>query len=143
MLEIQTLIKDHLIDSALFPEKMIFTEDNVEELNNEFFKEIDSDDDKVAVLILSGGIQPDPPAGNKAQQRFKSLWQVSVVCPKKLAMGVGDAKMEAVAKSIMGVKLDRKFDRMKAVSDERGFNRPEYVVNLTYLPMMYSTGKVI
>lgn len=141
MLEIESLIKAQL--ESVFAKDMVFTEENAEDLNNDLFLDIDNDSNKIAALILSGGIQVDPPVSGKRSQRFKTLWQVSIVCPKTLAMSVGDAKMEEIAKLLLGQRLSKKYDYMKAVSDERGFNRPEYVVDLAYLPMMYSTGKVI
>lgn len=141
MYEIEGLLKTHL--ETQFPKEMIFTEENAKELNNEFFKNIDNDSEKVAALILSGGIQVDPPVGSQRTQRFKTLWQVVVVCPKKLVVDVGDAKMEEVVISLRGLRLSKKYDYLKAVSDERGFNRPDYAADLVYLPMMYSTGRVI
>lgn len=141
MYEIEGLLKTHL--ETMFPKDMIFTEENVKKLNNNTFADIDNDSEKVAALILSGGIQVDEPVGRDRSQRFKTLWQVVVVCPKKLVIDIGDPKMEEVVISLRGLRLSKKYDYLKAVSDERGFNRPDYVVDLAYLPMMYSTGRVI
>lgn len=141
MYEIEDLLKTKL--TTLFPEDKIFTESDAKKLDNKFFKGIDNDCDKVAALILSGGIQVDPPAGSARAQRFKTLWQVVVVCPKDLIIDVGDPKMEEVVVALRGARLSPKYDYMRAVSDERGFNRPDYAVDLVYLPMMYSTGRVI
>ena len=140
LLGAESLIKD-LLD-PMFKIDMVFVEANAEEINQELFEAIDYDGDKVAAVILNGGYQTDPPVGQGRTQRIKTLWQVAIVCPKNLR-DIGGTKAIEVFKTLSGQRLSGEFDYMKAVSDERGFNRPDYVIDLVYIPMMFSVGTVI
>ena len=140
MLEVEALLVTEM--EKIFPNNMIFTESTATELNNELFSGL-NDSDSTAVLILSGGVQVDPPVSNKRQQRFKTLWQLVVVCPKELVLTYGDQKFEEIIKAVNGLRIDKRYDYFKAVSDERGFNKPDYTLDLVYIPMLYSTGKVL
>jgi len=126
----------------LFPKDMIFVEANAEEISNEFFVDIDNDSDKIAAIVLNGGFQADPPVGSKKSQRLKVLWQVVIVTPKELRTN-GGVKCIKVLESLMGTRLAPEYDYIKAVSDERGFNRPDYVIDLVYMPMMFSVGTIL
>ena len=126
----------------MFPKGMVHTEENVAEINNEFFVEIDNDSDKIACIVLNSGYQADPPVGSGKKQRLKVLWQVVIVCPKSLKANGGMKSLE-VLQSLMGHRLSKDYLYMKAVSDERGFNRPDYIVDLVYMPMMFSVEIVV
>lgn len=141
MFDAETLIVDKL--SSIIDSKRIFVEANAEEVNNEYFDEIEIESDQFAFLVLNGGYQADPSVGKPKQQRLKTLWQVVVVCPKSLYMTVGGVKMIEIMNLLKGVRLSPQYDYMRAVSDERGFNRPDYIVDLAYLPMMFSVGTVL
>lgn len=136
----EDLIVDKL--APLFPKDMVFVEGNSEQVTNELFVGIDNDSDKIAAIVLSGGYQADPPVGANKNQRLKPLWQVVIVTPKDLRTN-GGTKCIEVLELLKGCRLAKEYDYMKAVSDERGFNRPDYVVDLVYMPMMFSVGTVI
>lgn len=122
---------------------MIFVEANSSDLNNDFFNDFDTDDEKIGALVLNSGYRADPIVGAARQQRLKMLWQVVVVCPKKLYNSHGGVKMIEVMNLFKGYRLAPEFDYMQLIDDERGFNRPEYANDLTYLPMMFTVGTVI
>ena len=126
----------------LFDTDMVFVEANAEEIDNEFFLQFDTDGEKIAAIVLNGGFQADPPVGAKKSQRLKLLWQVVIVTPKDLRAN-GGVKCIEVLELLMGHRLAPEYDYMKAVSDERGFNRPDYVIDLVYMPMMFSVGTVL
>jgi len=127
----------------LFDSSMIFSESESSDLDNEFFKEFDTDEEKIGALVLNSGYRADPLVGSGKNQRLKMLWQVVVVCPKELYNSHGGVKMLEVMQLFKGHRLAKEFDYMQLIDDERGFNRPEYSNDLVYLPMMFTVGTVI
>ena len=127
----------------LFDKSMIFTESNASDLNNEFFDDFDTDEEKLAVLIMNSGNFADPPVGSSKTQRLKYKWQVVVVCPKDLYNTLGGEMQHKVLTLLMGHRLSKDFYYMKLVSDERGFNRPEYADSLVYLPAMFEIASIV
>jgi len=136
----EELLVKHL--KPLFGNDMIFVEANAEEIDNEFFLDFDTNSEKIAAIVLNGGYQADPPVGSRKSQRLKVLWQVVIVTPKELKAN-GGVKCVEVLESLMGTRLAPEYDYIKTVSDERGFNRPDYVIDLVYMPMMFSVGTVL
>lgn len=139
----ETYIEEKLTD--LFTRENIIVEADSEELDNEYFNDRDTNEEKIGVLILNGGYRTDPLVGNSRarQQRIKMLWQVVVVCPKDLYKSHGGAKMLEVMQLLKGWRVSPEIGIMQLIDDERGFNRADFANDLAYLPMMFSVDAVI
>ena len=141
--EAETLIMTQL--ESLFATDMIIAESDSEDVDNDFFNDRETDNEKLGVMVLNGGYRADPLVGNSRQpkQRLKMLWQVVVICPKDLYKTHGGVKMLEVMQLLKGLRLSNELGMMQLNDDERGFNRPDYVNNLVYLPMMFSVDTVV
>lgn len=143
MFEAETLIATKL--ETLFDKNMIVLEVDSAEVDNEFFIDRDTDDEKVGAMILNAGYRADPVVGDRRarQQQLKMLWQVVVICPKDLYKSHGGVKMLEVMQLLKGWRVSTEIGIMQLIDDERGFNRPDYVNDLAYLPMMFTVNTVI
>jgi hypothetical protein len=129
---------------TLFPANMIFVESGLEGLTNEIFYDIADPADKVAVLVINAGFKADPPVGNNRSpiQRLKGYWQIVVVCPSELYYTVGGVKFIEVVNHFKGLHLGD-LGMMKLIDDERGFNKPDYLNDMVYLPMLFSVDEIV
>lgn len=129
---------------TIFPANMIFVESKLEQLTNEVFYAITAPEDKVAVLVINAGFKADAPVGNNRSpvQRLKGYWQVVVVCPSELYYTVGGVKFVEVVNHFKGFHLGD-LGIMKLIDDERGFNKPDYLNDMVYLPMLFSVDEII
>lgn len=143
MFDIEGFITTKL--EELFPSDMIFVEANSEALDNNFFTDRDTDDEKIGVMVLNSGFRADPLVGDKRApiQQLKTLWQVVVVCPKDLYKSHGGAKFILVMKALRGWRISSDIGIMQLIDDERGFNRPDYNNDLVYLPMMFTVNTIV
>lgn len=140
----EDLIVNRIAD--LFDESLIFTDGDSGSLDNEVFDKIDSEPDKVAVMVLQAGFQTDPLVGNNRNptQRLKVLWQIVIASPIDSYKTYAGPKMIEVAKLLKGYRLSKEIGIMQLVDDERGFNRPDMADgHLAYLPMMFSVEVII
>jgi hypothetical protein len=140
--EAESFIRQGL--ETLFPADRIFVEANVEQLTNEFFRTIELPEDKVAALIINSGFKADAPVGNNRApvQRLKAYWQIVVVCPTELYYTVGGVKFVEVLNHFRGFTLGT-LGKMKIVDDERGFNKPDYLNDLVYLPALFAVDEIV
>ena len=129
----------------LFSTDMVFSEADAAKLDNEFFTNIDHDDDRIACLVLNAGFRADPlnSTASSRQQKLKMLWQIVIVCPKSLRKTHGGLKFLEVVQLLKGWRVSPEIGVMQLVDDERGFNRPDYNNNMIYIPMMFTVETVI
>jgi len=129
---------------TLFPSNMIFVESNVERLTQEVFYAIQDPADKVAALVINAGFKADPPVGNNRSpvQRLKGYWQIVVVCPTELYYTVGGVKFVEVINHFKGLHLGD-LGIMKIIDDERGFNKPDYLNDMVYIPVLFSVDEIV
>ena len=137
----EQLIVDKI--APLFGNGMVFIEANSQGLGADTFAEKDCDDEKVAALVLNAGFRADPLFGSNNKQKIKTMWQVAVVCPRHLYKINGGAKMMEVIQLLKGWRVSTEIGTMEVVDDERGFNRPDFVQELVYLPVMLTVPTVI
>ena len=131
---------------ALFDPGMIFIEPEVDRVTREIFDGKATNDDKVGAIIINAGFKADAPVGNnrRPQQLLKMFWQISVVCPVELYSVVGGAKLVEVITHFSGFELSASgLGKMTLVDDERGFNRPDYLNDMAYLPALFEVKAVI
>ena len=129
---------------GIFPAGAVYSESALEEVSNDIFTGIELNADKVIALVVNAGFKADPPVGNSRapQQRLKGFWQIVVVCPTELYYTVGGLKSVEVIKLFSGFDLEG-LGKMTLVDDERGFNRPDYLNDMVYLPLMFNVNVVV
>lgn len=131
---------------SLFASNMIFPEARLEEVTEELFRGVAQNEDKVAALVINAGFKADPPAGNnrRPQQLLKAYWQIVVVCPIELYSAVGGVKLVEVINHFSGFELSAAgVGKMTLVDDERGFNRPDYLNDMAFIPALFQVKTVI
>lgn len=131
---------------SLFAPNMIFPEARLEEVTEELFRGVAQNEDKVAALVINAGFKADPPAGNnrRPQQLLKAYWQIVVVCPIELYSAVGGVKLVEVINHFSGFELSAAgVGKMTLVDDERGFNRPDYLNDMAFIPALFQVKAVI
>lgn len=129
---------------GIFPAGAVYPEARIEEVTNEVFRGIEVNADKVVGLVLNMGFKADPPVGNNRapQQKLKGFWQIVVVCPTELYYTVGGLKVIEVIKLFSGFQLEG-MGKMAVVDDERGFNKPDYVNDMVYMPVMFNVDVIV
>jgi len=137
----EQLIVDKI--TPLFGSNMVFIEAESQTLGIETFTEKDCDGDRVAALVLNAGFRADPLFGANKKQKLKTLWEVAVVCPRALYKINGGVKLMEVIQLLKGWRVSPEIGTMEVVDDERGFNRPDFVQDLVYLPTMFMVSTVI
>lgn len=129
----------------LFACDMIFDEADSAKLDNEFFETFDTDEERVACLVLNAGFRADPLTSARScpQQKLKMLWQISIVCPKNIRKTHGGAKFIETLQLLKGWRISPEIGIMQLIDDERGFNRPDYSNNMVYIPMLLTVDTVV
>jgi hypothetical protein len=129
---------------GIFPTGQVYSESKLEEVTNESFLGIQNNADKVIALVVNAGFKADPPVVNNRspQQLIKGFWQIVVVCPTELYYSVGGVKVVEVIKLFSGFHLEG-MGKMTLVDDERGFNRPDWLNDMVYMPLMFNINIVV
>lgn len=131
---------------TLFAAERIFSETVIENVTQEIFTGVTNNADKCGAIVINSGFKADSPVGNnrKPQQLIKAFWQIVVVCPVELYSVVGGIKLVEVINHFSGFELSASgVGKMTLVDDERGFNRPDYLNDMAYLPALFEVKAVI
>lgn len=121
----------------LFPEGNVFTQYTMDDLDSEFFDEMEVEN-RLAALIAYSGFGVKGKAGRESQV-IAPLWRIIVVTPDELYKSVAGVKLVEVIKAVKGKKIYPESGKeMMLEQDVREFNVPDFVNSLVGIPAVFS-----